>query len=54
MIIMGTVAEWEEWTAMAFPESGMYVVPEALDLVVIDREADTGRYAETNLWMQHR
>jgi GNAT superfamily N-acetyltransferase len=54
MIIQGTVAEWEEWTAMAFPESGMYVVPEALDLVVIDREADTGRYAETNLWMQHR
>jgi glyoxylase-like metal-dependent hydrolase (beta-lactamase superfamily II) len=27
MIITGTVAEWEEWAAMAFPETGGYVVP---------------------------
>jgi len=53
MIIKGTVAEWEEWTAMAFPESGTYVVPDALDLVAIDREADRGEYRETNLWMRH-
>ena len=33
MIIKGTVAEWEEWAGMAFPESGTYVVPDALDLV---------------------
>jgi hypothetical protein len=38
---------------MAFPDTGDYVVPDALDLVSIDREADRGRYAETNLWMQH-
>jgi hypothetical protein len=38
---------------MAFPQSGRYVVPVALDLVEIDREIDTGIYAETNLWMQH-
>ena len=25
-----TVAEWEEWTAMAFPESGEYVFPHGL------------------------
>jgi GNAT superfamily N-acetyltransferase len=53
MIIKGAVAEWEEWTAMAFPESGQYVVPEALDLVDIDRESDRGSYSETNLWMRH-
>lgn len=53
MIIKGTVAEWEEWAAMAFPESGSYVVPDALDLVEIDREADSGTYRETNLWMRH-
>jgi len=53
MIIKGTAAEWEEWAAMAFPESGKYVVPEALDLVEIDREQDRGTYAETNLWMRH-
>ena len=53
MIIEGTVAEWEQWAAMVFPESGEYVVPDALDLVSIDRERDRGRYAETNLWMRH-
>ncbi len=53
MIITGTVAEWEQWASMAFPESGQYVVPDALDLVDIDRESDCGTYAETNLWMRH-
>jgi GNAT superfamily N-acetyltransferase len=53
MIIKGTVADWESWTGMAFPETGSYVVPEALDLVEIDREHDIGTYAESNLWMRH-
>lgn len=53
MTISGSVAEWEKWTGMAFPESGRYVVPDALDLVDIDREQDHGTYEETNLWMQH-
>jgi hypothetical protein len=53
MLITGTVAEWEQWAAMAFPETGQYVVPDALDLVAIDREQDRGTYAETNLWMRH-
>jgi len=54
MLITGTVAEWEDWTKMAFPQTGQYVVPAALDLVEIDREQDRGTYAETNLWMRHR
>jgi GNAT superfamily N-acetyltransferase len=54
MVISGTVAQWEQWTGMAFPETGRYVVPEALDLVDIDREKDAGRYSEPNLWMRHR
>lgn len=53
MVITGTVAEWESWTEMAFPESGSYVVPDALDLVEIDRELDQGTYTETNLWIRH-
>lgn len=53
MVITGTVSEWEDWTRMAFPETGQYVVPDALDLVSINREEDRGTYAETNLWMQH-
>ena len=54
MVVTGTVAEWEQWAGMAFPQTGRYVVPGALDLVEIDRERDTGTYAETNLWMRHR
>lgn len=53
MIITGTVAEWEEWAEMAFPQTGRYVVPAALDLVEIDVERDEGVYRETNLWMRH-
>jgi GNAT superfamily N-acetyltransferase len=53
MVITGSVAEWESWTGMLFPESGTYVVPDALDLVEIDRDADLGTYIEPNLWMQH-
>ena len=53
MVITGTVAEWEAWTGMVFPETGQYVVPEALGLVDIDREQDAGTYVEENLWVQH-
>lgn len=53
MIITGTIAQWEQWTGMAFPETGRYVVPGALDLVHIDTGRGLGTYAETNLWMRH-
>ncbi|NEA38429.1 GNAT family N-acetyltransferase [Streptomyces sp. SID11385] len=53
MIIGGTVAEWEKWTGMALPGSGSYVVPGALDVLRVDREADRAVYREANLWMRH-
>jgi hypothetical protein len=53
MTITGTVADWERWADMAFPETGQYVVPEALDLILIDREQDRGIYYEPNLWVRH-
>jgi GNAT superfamily N-acetyltransferase len=53
MLIDGTVAEWEEWTGMVFPVTGDYVVPEALNLVRVDREANQAIYREENLWVQH-
>jgi hypothetical protein len=53
MVITGSVGDWEQWAQMAFPQTGSYVVPEALDLVDIDREQDRGTYTETNLWMRH-
>jgi hypothetical protein len=51
--ITGSVAEWEAWTQMAFPETGDYVIPQGLATVAIDREADVGSYYEPNVWI-HR
>src|SRR5919201_2010086 len=53
LVIVGTVADWERWTDMRFPDSGSYVVPGALQPVVIDRQADEGRYEDPNVWMRH-
>ena len=53
MRIVGTVDEWEEWTGMALPESGSYVVPDALAPVSVDRERDEAVYVEPGVWMLH-
>lgn len=51
MTVRGTVANWEKWTQMRFPESGVYIVPGALVPVNIDCERDEGVYVEPNVWM---
>lgn len=53
MVITGTIPEWEQWTGMRFPESDAYVVPGALQPVVMDLERDLGSYEEPNVWMRH-
>lgn len=53
MTVAGSVADWERWTGMAFPESGEYVVPGALQPVSIDRALDLGTYQDPNVWMRH-
>jgi hypothetical protein len=53
LVVTGTVAELEEWTGMRIPESGEYVVPGALQPVLIDRNRDVGRYEDPNVWMRH-
>ena len=52
--IAGTVAEWEAWVGMPFPESGAYVFPHGLAPLEVDREADLGTYFEPNVWARHR
>ncbi len=54
LVIVGTVVQWEDWTDMAFPDSGPYAVPGALQPVMIDRARDEGRYEDPNVWMHHR
>lgn len=51
--IEGTVAEWESWVGMAFPESGDYVFPRGLSPLAVDRDLDRGTYLEPNVWMIH-
>ncbi len=53
LAIAGTVREWEEWTDLRFSDSGPYVVPGALQPVMIDRARDEGRYEDPNVWMHH-
>lgn len=53
-VITGSVAEWESWTGLALPDSGDYVIPDGLSTLRVDREADTGVYAEPNVWVRHR
>ncbi len=38
--VRGSVAGGEEWAGMPLPASGSYVVPDALNLVEVDREHD--------------
>jgi hypothetical protein len=52
-VFRGSVAGWESWTGLVFPDSGDYVVPGALALLQIDRENDEGVLVEPNVWMKH-
>jgi hypothetical protein len=52
--ITGSVADWESWTGLAYPESGDYVFPEGLAPLRVDVEADLGSYWEPNVWIVHR
>ncbi len=53
MKITGSIAEWERWARMRFPESGEYVVEGALGPVSMDVERNLGTYVEPNVWMRH-
>ena len=53
MIIRGSRAKWESWTGMKFPQRGEYIIPGALNPMVMDSEMDEGVYIEPNVWMVH-
>ena len=53
MTVTGAISEWEQWTGMSFPDSGLYIVPGALQPVMMDLERDLGVYEEPNVWMRH-
>lgn len=54
MTIPGTLAQWREWTGLAFDVSGPIHVPGALVPVMCASEHDYGVYVEPNVWVHHR
>lgn len=53
MMITAPIAEWEAWTQMRFPESGVYIIPGALVPLGVDHERNLAIYIEPNVWMLH-
>ena len=51
LTVEGTIEDWETWTEMAFPESGLYVIPGGLQPEQMDCEKNMGRYEDPNYWM---
>lgn len=52
-LMLEHIAQLEQWSGLAFPESGSYVVEGALVPIEIDRERDHGSYREPNVRMRH-
>ena len=53
MQMRGSVADWEGWTGLTFPDDGPYVVPTATSPIVIDHARDEGVYFDENVWLVH-
>ena len=53
MRIHGTISEWESWTGLALPDSGDYIIPQALAPLSVDRAANKAIYLEPNVWVEH-
>jgi GNAT superfamily N-acetyltransferase len=53
MVMPGSLAEWREWTGLAFDRTGDVIVPEALVPVHCDAEHDHAVYVEPNVWVEH-
>ena len=53
MTMTGTIAQWQDWSGLRFPASGLYAIAGALAPLEVDLTADRATYIEPNLWMQH-
>lgn len=53
LTVENSIEKWQRWTGMEFPESGLYVIPGALQPVQMDCEKNIGRYEDPNYWMKH-
>ena len=53
MTVVGSLAEWREWTGATFDRSGPLVVDGALVPVAVDIDRDQATYVEPNVWVSH-
>jgi GNAT superfamily N-acetyltransferase len=53
MVMVGSLAEWREWTGLPFDQTGDVIVPEALVPVHCDVSHDHAVYVEPNVWVEH-
>lgn len=53
MTVLGTIAQWREWTGLPLEDDGPTHVPGALAPVLINHQLDLGVYAEPNVWARH-
>jgi GNAT superfamily N-acetyltransferase len=53
MVMVGSLAQWREWTGLPFDRTGDVLVPEALVPVHCDVEHDHAVYVEPNVWVEH-
>ena len=53
MTIRGSIADWERWTGLTFPDDGDYIVKGGTAPVTIDHARDEGVYFDQNVWLVH-
>jgi GNAT superfamily N-acetyltransferase len=53
MTIVGTIAEWSQWTGTVFESSGEAEVEGALVPVLVSLEQNYAVYVEPNVWVRH-
>lgn len=53
MVVPGTLAEWRQWTGLAFDRTGPVLVPGTLAPVHCDVEHGVAVYVEANVWVVH-
>ena len=54
MTIVGSLADWHDWTGVRFERSGPVELERALVPVVVDLDRDLATYVEPNVWVSHR
>jgi hypothetical protein len=54
MTVTGTLAQWREWTGLAFDAPGEVLVPGALLPLHCEPGHDFAVYVEPNVWVHHR